>query len=107
MLRSELAGSHGNSYFQFFEEPPYNFPKWLSSLHSHQQQAGPLSSEPSPAFTGYTLSDSGHPEGCEVICVPIQWILTPVCPWVRTTQIRIEDVSKQLPHVLPFTILST
>ena len=29
ILRSEIAGLHGNSIFNFFKETPYCFPMWL------------------------------------------------------------------------------
>ena len=65
MPRRGISGLHGNSIFSFLGEPPYYSPKWLSSLHSHQQ-CGRI-----PFL--HTLSSicrlfiDGHSDQCEVV----------------------------------------
>ena len=67
MPRNGIAGSYGNSYFQFFKEP-YCSPQWLYQLiFLPTVQEGSLFSTPSPAFIICRLFNDGHSDQCEVI----------------------------------------
>ena len=107
MLSSELTGSHELLFLAFWGTSVL-FPKVAGQFtFPPAVQARPLFSVAPPAFTVCSLFGRGHSDGCEVTCVSVQCSFTSVCPCVRAAQIEIQDVSKQLPPVLPSTVLST